>query len=598
MKSLAELWQETADELAVWCRTSTSRDCKTVTARVEHEGESFLTIRLPVFGSDFQKSLDLGRVDRSLFQGYTWRGGLPRFLRGFLGLVFDASTGILLDSPSVDAIFAVRQLTLMFGKLEEPCSDARVSRALAGYVECEQEVRESDSRRTESDLSDFRRMAQMLLAPAVMAAEQAVYDGTVIPKHGPGQTADRKLGNQKYRQTEWTWRLEQFFPSGEFLSPTWEEDLPHVRFLEPGDERPVKVTVVPKTPKSPRIIAMEPTCMMYAQQGLMELIVGGIEKDDLLSHLIGFRDQTVNNRMAMEGSFSGSLATLDLSEASDRVSNQLVRNLFPRMPHLRGAVEACRSRKAEVRGHGVIRLAKYASMGSALCFPIEAMVFTTILCLGIQKQLRRPLTRRDLYALRSKVRVYGDDIIVPVEFVHSVIAELETFGLRVNSDKSFWTGRFRESCGKEYYDGHDVSIVRVRTNLPNSRKNVAEIASTVSTRNQAYQAGLWGLTSTLDSCLRRVIPLPTVSETSRVQGRHSLLGYEIQKTEVGKSMQRPLVRGAVVTARIPVNSIDGPGALLKYFLKRSSLPAADREHLLRSGRPDALTLNIRWASPF
>jgi hypothetical protein len=56
MKSLMLLWQEVANELATWCCTSTRLDYKTVQSRVGHEGESFLTITLPNFCTDFQKS--------------------------------------------------------------------------------------------------------------------------------------------------------------------------------------------------------------------------------------------------------------------------------------------------------------------------------------------------------------------------------------------------------------------------------------------------------------------------------------------------------------------------------------------------------------
>jgi len=117
LKSLTLLWQEVASELATWCCTSTSRDFETVTARVKHEGDEFLTITLPNFCTDFQKSLVEGRVDRNQFQGFAFTGSLPRFLGGFFDLVFDRGTGLLLDEPSVDAIYSIRQLTLMFGKI-------------------------------------------------------------------------------------------------------------------------------------------------------------------------------------------------------------------------------------------------------------------------------------------------------------------------------------------------------------------------------------------------------------------------------------------------------------------------------------------------
>jgi len=298
----------------------------------------------------------------------------------------------------------------------------------------------------------------------------------------------------------------------------------------------------------------------------------------------------------MRASIDGSLATLDLSEASDRVSNQHVRAMLRSHPHIAGAVDACRSRKADVPGYGVKRLAKFASMGSALCFPFEAMVFLTVVMLGIQNALNRPLTLKDIKSLKGQVRIYGDDIIVPVEYVNHVIDSLGTFGFLVNSDKSFWTGKFRESCGKEYYDGHDVTIVRCRQLLPSSRGHVQEIEATVAMRNLFYKRGFWPTCRFLDSLIEEFIPFPAVAETSPGLGKLSALGYETHRTH--PDYQSPLVKAAVSYHKLPNDNLEGDGALLKFFLKRSELPFADRKHLERAGRPVAVGIKHRWVSPF
>jgi hypothetical protein len=398
--------------------------------------------------------------------------------------------------------------------------------------------------------------------------------------------------------------LEKFFPSIEFLQTSfsyWKENQ-EVNFLEPRDELPVRVVLVPKTLKTPRIIAIEPTAMQYTQQAIMECLLDSLNlKPDSFadfSHIdgmLGFSDQETNQNLAQLGSSSLSLATLDLSEASDRVSNQLVRLLFGRHPHLHGAVDACRSRKADVPGHGVIRLAKFASMGSALTFPIEAMVFLTIIFIGIERELNTQLTRRDVKSLKGSVRVYGDDLIIPVPFVRSVVSALEDFGLQVNRSKSFWNGKFRESCGKEYYDGSDVSVVRFRREFPTHRRHVQEIISLVSFRNQIYEAGYWTTCKWLDTKIRRLLKyFPVVLSASPVLGRHSFLGYQAQR--IDEHLQSPQVRGWCVSSTPPSDILDGTGALLKFFLKRGSLPSADRRHLERAGRPHAVGIKLRWAS--
>jgi len=635
MKSLLLFWREVQVELGTWCRVCTDRDWETITARFEQEGDEFLTITLPDFGKDFERSLDQGRVTPDLFKGYKKRQKLPVLLGGFLELVFDRSTGLLLDDgrgevplQAIEAIFAVRQLTLMFGKMLKPCTPARESAALAAYVETEGELEHlwslfpepGDSvtsihgRRLANARSEFTRISRMLFGNVLRQMDREIFYETernepahpdqgwqIRPKHGPGSTADRLVGNGKFDQYEWTERLENIFPFGEYAIPSWRSYyiLDRVRFLTPGEERPVKVISVPKTQKTPRLIAKEPTCMQYMQQAVSQRLVDLLEDDKLVREMIGFTDQMPNQQMAMMGSLTGELATLDLSEASDRVSWQLVREdlWYDGSPFIE-ALDATRSRRADVPGWGIHTLTKFASMGSALTFPIEAMVFLTCAFVGIQRVLGRPVTREIISNLSSSVRVYGDDIIVPVEFATAVIEVLEALGFKVNDRKSFWTGRFRESCGAEFYAGEDVSITRVRRDFPRSRHDAQEVVSTVSLRNQLYWAGLWKSASYLDELLNDVLAgrYPAVQPESPAIGRHSYSDeYDIERES--DQLHCPLVKGYVVESRPPVSEISGEGALLKC-LTHEGLEPLSVEHLERQGRPDAVRLKLRWVKPY
>nr|QDH90726.1 MAG: RNA-dependent RNA polymerase [Leviviridae sp.] len=627
MKSLMSLWSQLAEESASLCCTSASRDINTVAARIEHEGISFLTISLPDFGKAIQKWLDQGHV--SIHPAFlTERGGsLPRFLGGFFARVFDRSSGLLLDDPCIESIRALRQLTLMFGKMELECSPARKSNSLRRYIECEQEVRRFDSNLSDRKIREFTRMSNMLFGKIFTRVDRDIYYGKIIPKHGPGSTADGLTSNGKFNQAVWTNRLEDSgLAAGENLLPNWSfyDQLGGVDFLEPGAEVPVKVTLVPKTLKTPRVIAMEPACMQYMQQAVLSSFLRHFYRDDFLSKVIGFDDQLPNQELARQGSLDQRTATLDLSDASDRVSNQLVRSMFSRWPHLFAAVDATRSRRAVVPASGTHRLAKYASMGSALCFPVEAMVFTTVIFLGIQRSLNTSLSRQDLIDLVGSVRIYGDDLIVPVDHVTSVVRMLEHFGAQVGTSKSFWTGKFRESCGREYFNGHDVCITRVRQAFPTQRQDVTEVESLVSLRNQLFMSGYWKTCRWLDGYLGLLLRhYPTVLPTSPVLGRVSFLGHETQRTH--PNLHSPLVKGYVVEAKPPRDSLDGAGALLKCLLKldksaslRDSipwhssdqnpvpvmgrgnlglLPEVSSEHLERSGRPKSSSMKLGWRSP-
>jgi len=623
MKGLYRLWDIVANEYAAICRIDATMDIDYVHGRIEKEGISFLTITLTNFGKAFELALSEGRTSRSLspqddpFIGFSRRrgSGMPHFLSGFLGLIFNPQSGVLLEEVNIEAVRAVRQLTLMFGKILLPCSDARVKAAFDNYLECEQELITSDKAMTIDLLEGFGKASLLLWGDTMQQVDEDIYYGRIIPAHGPGATADRLVANAKWNQLEWTERLEEIFPFGDYLIPNSRyhvEYLSLISFLEPGSERPVRVITVPKTLKTPRIIAIEPTCMQYMQQGLSRSLVPRLENVYSRKGILGFTDQSINHRLAREGSITGKLATLDLSEASDRVSNQLVRTMTRNFPHLSMGIDACRSRSADVNGQ-VVRLTKFASMGSALTFPIEAMVFSIVVFMGIAQAKGRLLDEGLIQEFRHSVRVYGDDIIIPADCAIGVTNMLEAFGFRVNSTKSFTEGNFRESCGKEYFQGHDVSVCRVRRVIPTGPADVPEILSLASFRNQVYESGLWQAAKYCDSILDRVLKglYPIVTATSPLIGRVSIpfLPYMEGWDEY---THQPLVRGWIPRPKFPQRGLDGVGALMKCLhllgasedeneslLRKSQkggLPAAEVDHLVRSGRPLSVSMQRGWRS--
>ncbi len=631
MKSLTLLWLCMADDLAMRCLTSAALDFKKLESRVEAEGLSFLTITLPSFGKDFERCLEGGSVDSTAFAGFQRRGGLPLFLGGFLSRIFNTSSGDLLDEPCLDSIFAIRQLAGVFKKILLPCSDARVEGAFREFIKCEQEIGMT------GDLEALRHASLVLFAPVLSLADRAVYEGSLIPKHGPGATADKLKGNQKFDQTEWPERLEAVFPFGDYAVANRRYYYHHdsMDLLEPGndrsiipavsdfeqggkrsravflaseEERSVQITPVPKTLKTPRLIAIEPTCMQYMQQAISLELVKSLESSvlrngdpNLACGFVGFTDQMPNRQMAMQGSKSQTFATIDLHEASDRVLTEHVDSLLSNFPHLRAGVMATRSTKALVplkTGDVTVRLKKFASMGSALTFPMEAMVFLAVAFIGIAKAQNQPLTRNFVKKYRGQVRVYGDDIIVPTDCVSSVLHELEAYGFRPNMNKTFWNGKFRESCGGDYYDGVDVSIARLGRVIPSSRTDASEVISLVAFRNLSYERGLWKTAGWCDNLLKKILGhFPIVEPTSSGLGRLSYaFPYEEERTH--SDYHSPRVKAWKVISRPPPSGVSGEGALLKFLLKQGSEPFADANHLERQGRPLVVDIKPRWVQPF
>lgn len=594
MDSLTRLVLHLLVDSSRWCDASTTRDIETITRRVKNEGLSFLTITLPTFCSDFERCLSEEKVDPVAFAGFSRRKALPRLFGGLLDLVFDRQSGLLLDKPCITAIFFIRQITLVCKKVRMSCSLKRDHAAFAGYVQCEKELRAYGKSSYFKDLrKEFRFFAEALWAPLLAGIDYDVYHRNLVPKHGSGAVAERISGNRKYEQKEWPSRLGKSFPIEEFALANfaWFEQLDNISILEPGSERPVRVITVPKTMKAPRIIAIEPMCMQYTQQSLLEILVPALTS--LTRGSLNFRSQEKNQKLALESSRSGDFATLDLSEASDRVHSALVFDMLACAPNLRKAAFACRSTRADVPGFGIIPIVKFASMGSALCFPFEAMVFLTIVFKAYVRAKQVGVTEKLIHQFFREVCIYGDDIIIPTDMTSYVTHELTAFGLKVNTRKTFSTGKFRESCGLDAYDGNNIKPVYCRSLPPESRRDASARVSWTSLGNQLYLAGCWESARFVRSQLGLQ---PVVDEDSSLLGSVTFLPLR-SVSRWNKDLHRWETKGEVISVQSPPSLVDGHAALMKFFLKRGDEPHFDKKHLERSGRPDCVRTKIRWASP-
>ena len=201
-----------------------------------------------------------------------------------------------------------------------------------------------------------------------------------------------------------------------------------------------EIVFVPKNAKTHRIIAKEPHVNSYLQKGF-----GTTIRRKLRIHAgIDLKDQSVNQRLAKEGSLSGDLATIDLSGASDTISTELVRFLLP--ARWFSLLDQIRSKQGLLKRENTwFYYHKFSSMGNACTFELESLIFWALCkaCLEVNGGAQT-------------LNVYGDDIIVPTEHYEAVAKVIEFVGFTVNASKSFSTGPFRESCGKDYFLGDDV----------------------------------------------------------------------------------------------------------------------------------------------
>jgi len=253
----------------------------------------------------------------------------------------------------------------------------------------------------------------------------------------------------------------------------------------------------------------------------------------------------------------------------------------------------------------VIHLKKFASMGSALCFPIESMYFFTVVLLALLKRRALPVTLANIDKMSRSVYIYGDDIIVPVDAVDVVIETLTSFYCKVNAHKSFWKGNFRESCGMDAYNGNIVTPTYLRQERPNDKDEAERIISWVETSNLFYKRGYWITANYMKKLVQKVVgKLPIILEDSPGLGWISFQrGYDVHR--INKRLHRPEVKTYVPSPVYRNDPLGGWSALLKYFLPKvkfldfSGKPIPqDERHLERSPRSGTSSIKRRWTTPY
>lgn len=248
-----------------------------------------------------------------------------------------------------------------------------------------------------------------------------------------------------------------------------------------------RVTTVPKNAKTDRIIAIEPQMNMYVQKG-----IGGLMRRRLRRVGVDLNDQTSNQRLAREASISGGLATIDLSSASDTVSLALVEELLP--VDWVEAIKLCRSPVGDLPSGERIVYRKVSSMGNGFTFELESLIFW-----ALSESVVDFLELSD-----RRVGVYGDDIVVATEAVTLLQEVLEFAGFKFNGSKSFWKGNFRESCGKHYFSGTDVTPFYIRTGV-DTRERLIWLANSIRVMAWRLLGSDYGLDGRLEQSWRRVL---------------------------------------------------------------------------------------------
>jgi hypothetical protein len=569
------------------------RDIITIEARFEHEGYSFLSVAFSTLCDALDEGLTKGCFTCPTGFRKIRKGAIPRLFSGLLCDVFDAITGHLKQDPDLGSIKCLREILRLFKKAT--CDTTRQAKLEAIAVDSFFETEASVIR----ELPDTQAHFLKDVCRFILLDLQDVDLREIACKHGPGATRERVAGNQK-----WSLVLQSLYGIDVaeygydvFLSSLRTEengyDLPDVPEREYFSRRSARLITVDKNSTSRRTITVEPVLSMFIQQGLNTLLRDSISQCEVLNNCLALTDQSANQKLALEGSLTGEWATLDLSSASDLLGLKLVELVFAKCSRFLSATLECRSTHVQFGGDTPRAIAKFAGMGNALTFPVQSVVFATIAIAAIlQRDGKRPSHKNVVQASRC-VRVYGDDIIVRTSHSHVVVDWLHSFGLKVNTRKSFMEGNFRESCGVDAFTGVDVTPVYLRTRPDIFSTEPDAIASLVSTSNQLWMRCLYSASAALrlEVEMRLSRRLPLVPIKSGALGWHSRTDACAAQRWDAK-LQRLVFKAPVI---IPVeyrDSIDGYAALLKFF----HVPLLGRgpKHLKQSQRRFSSRIVWRW----
>lgn len=464
------------------------RDINDLISRLHTRGLKTLTIELPLFMSSLLTAMEEGS-DRFKVAGFAQKGQFPILFNNFSEQLLNRPN----DFDSIRSFQDIYQFTSFFKKMEmdEGITEEATNEAIARYISNEEKVLDEIS-------------SDPLLSLANLYAKH-IFDGFEIDEirgfHGPGSVSDVKFAD-KFRtipalpdpfSTVCGFADHDHFVSSlGMLGARSHKDF----FVQ---STPSEFLVVPKDARGPRTICREPLARQMYQQGIRRFMERKIEQSPLTRDFINFTDQSVNGRLALEGSLSHDYATIDLKDASDMLSFALARSIFQGVTLWDAMVDA-RSTSVAFKQSDIpdIKIKKFAPMGSAICF--TTLSFTCwVLCKSFLDAVDKD----------AEVYVFGDDLIVPTKYALACMAVLENYGLIINRSKSFYRSNFRESCGTDAYKGHIVTPIKLRREL--SMRNLSshansEIASLAATVHHLWGAGRYRSASTLENMFSFELP--------------------------------------------------------------------------------------------
>lgn len=272
--------------------------------------------------------------------------------------------------------------------------------------------------------------------------------GIQAGRFGPGAVAERYSLARRWEVLS-PYLCDSVFSSAGVSEPDLIAASPDDRLF---DHRSSRLCAVPKQWNKMRLITVEPAFRSFLQQGARSTLYASIASGPLRgsAYDVGVDGAAIQRSLALRGSADGSLATIDLSDASDNITWEFVQTVFPDEVVL--YLEQCRSPICTAPDGSSFPLHIYAGMGNATTFVVESLLFGAyVAAISWRHGLRC-----------SRPSVFGDDIICESRLFPYLLEANDDF-FRINTGKSFAMPRpgLRESCGIYAYFGKDVTPLRI-----------------------------------------------------------------------------------------------------------------------------------------